>query len=486
MAATRGVGPGLVLAAHKRAAMQHGITEAPGPEQAFVTLDQGDGRRPAACVRVGERVRRGTVIARADTAPGVDLHAPVAGRVRAIEPNADATDTGCTIVIDNDGTDEPDPACEPCPAPERLEPDALNERIRRAGIVGLGGAVYPTSAKLARGRAGAIKRLILNGAECEPWICCDDALMRESADEIVRGAQVMLHACGAGHCTIAIEDDKPEAGAALTAALATAGDARLSLLVLPALYPAGAERQLLTAVTGLEVPQHGWPPDVGLLCQNVGTAAAVARFVQTGEPLIRRIVTVTGSGVARPGNFAARIGTTIAGLVGAAGGYAGSPRRLWYGGSMTGRTLRDDAFPLTKAMNCIVAATDADLRTPGPEQPCIRCGDCARVCPANLLPQELHRAVRSGEDAGLRRFGLADCIECGCCDYVCPSAIPLTERFRQAHIAMRARASTAESASQARLHFEQHERRAAALADERRHEFEVARRRARDSSRDGH
>ena len=163
--------------------------------------------------------------------------------------------------------------------------------------------------------------------------------MRESASEIVRGAQPMLRACGAAKCTIAIEDDKPEAGAALATALTVAGDARLSLAVLPAVYPAGAERQLLTAVTGVEIPQRGRPPDIGLLCQNVGTAAAVARLMRTGEPLIRRIVTVTGSGVARPGNLEARIGTPIADLVEAVGGYAGAPRRLWFGGSMTGRAL---------------------------------------------------------------------------------------------------------------------------------------------------
>ena len=417
MQARRDFAPGLVLDARKRSTMRERIVAAPEPAQVFVLLDQGDGRRGTPCVREGERVRQGAAIARADDGPGADLHAPVAGRIRSIGPHENLREAGPGIVIDNDGSDERDSRWEPCPDADSLDPDDLIERIRGGGIVGLGGALYPTAAKLAQGRDRSVTHLVLNGAECEPWICCDDALMRECPGEVVRGAQLMLRACGATKCTIAIEDDKAEAGAALEAALAAAGDARLSLAVLPAVYPAGAERQLLTAVTGLEVPQHAWPPAIGLLCQNVGTAVAIARLMRTGEPLIRRIVTVTGSGVAHPGNLDARIGTPIAELIAAAGGYAGAPRRLWFGGSMTGRALPDDAWPLTSAMNCIVAATAADLRAPAQaEQACIRCGDCARVCPAGLLPQELHRAVRSRDEMLLERFGLADCIECGCCD----------------------------------------------------------------------
>jgi electron transport complex protein RnfC len=477
---------GLLLEAHKRTAMQRPIAAAPAPPLAWVALDQGDGRPVEPCVHEGQRVRLGSTIGRGRNDNDADLHAPVAGRVRAIAPLAAAVDAGPMIVIENDGSDERDAQCEPGIEPASLAPETLIERIRRAGIVGLGGAGFPTAAKLARGRERAIEHLVLNGAECEPWICCDDALMREAADEVVYGAQLMLHACGAARGTIAVEDDKPEAEAALRIALAGRGDARLALAVLPAFYPAGAERQLLTEVAGVEVPQGGWPPDVGLLCQNVGTAAAIARWARTGEPLIRRVITVTGSGVVRPCNFEARVGAPLAGLIEAAGGYAGTPRRLWSGGSMTGRALADDAMPLVKTMNCIVAATDADLRLPaGPELPCIRCGDCARVCPAVLLPQQLHRAVVSGDADAAERFGLADCIECGCCDYVCPSAIPLTERFRVARIARRERLASEQRAAQARLHFELHQRRGAAREDERRREFEEARRRARGQPPDG-
>lgn len=477
MTGSRRFASGLALESHKRAPLARPIRTVPAAALATVALDQGDGREAVPCVRAGERVRMGQLVADGPDVAGIGLHAPVAGQVRAIAPLAGLPGPG--IQIENDGSDEPDPDCEPCPDYASLDPAELIELLRRAGVAGLGGAAFPTAAKLARGRALAVAHLVLNGVECEPWICCDDALMRERAGDVVLGAQVMLHACGAARCTVAVEDDKPEAVAAMRVALEATGDTRLSLTVLPALYPAGAERQLLTAITGVEVPSGSWPPDAGLLCQNVGTAAAVARTVRTGEPLIRRIVTVTGSGVACPGNFEARIGTPLADLVASAGGYAGSPQRLWQGGSMTGRALPDDALPVTRATNCVVAATDTDLRPPaGPEMPCIRCGDCASACPAGLLPQQLHLAIRGADEAALARFGLADCIECGCCDYVCPSAIPLTERFRSARIALRERIETTHRAHEARRHFEQRQQRLARLEEERRRDFEEARRRA--------
>ena len=460
--------------------MRHTLREAPAPGCAIVALDQGSGRAAEPVVAVGERVRIGMTIARAADETAVDVHAPVAGTVRALERRETpgrGGEGGC-IVIDNDGSDEVEPGFEPIAWPA-TSPDELIARIRAAGIGGLGGAVFPAAGKLGAARERSVTHLVLNGAECEPWICCDDALMRERAADVVLGARVMLHASGAARCTIAVEDDKPQAIAALETALAATSDPRLEVRVLGAVYPAGAERQLIATVTGLEVPHDGLPPAIGLLCQNVGTAAAIARLVRTGLPQTSRIVTVTGSGVREPANLEARIGTPVADLIAACGGYCSEPVRLIAGGSMTGRALATDDVPVTQAVNCVVVATAEDLHPGGHVMPCIRCGDCACVCPAGLLPQSLLRAVMAEDTGQLERYGLADCIECGCCDYVCPSQIPLTARFATARQARDLRLDVERRATEARLRFERHERRLAEAAAAERREFEAARQRAR-------
>jgi Na+-translocating ferredoxin:NAD+ oxidoreductase subunit C len=305
--------------------------------------------------------------------------------------------------------------------------------------------------------------------------------MREDATDVVLGARILMQALSADACVIAIEDDKPLAIAAVRAALAGCDAAGMTVRVLPAVYPQGAERQLVTAITGREVPAGGLPADVGVTCQNVATAAAVARWAQTGEPCLTRVVTVTGTGVARPCNVRARIGTPLALLIEAAGGYRDTPLQLIAGGNMTGRALPSDEIGLAKAMNCVFVATRADLepRLSAFERPCIRCGDCATVCPAALLPQQLHRAALAEDDAGLRDLGLRDCIDCGCCDYVCPSQIPLAHRFRIARNRLRERETAAQKAAAARERYERRERRLQEAAIAEQQAFDTARRRAR-------
>lgn len=469
---------GLRLESHKSAVMQQRLRAATPPASAIVALDQGAGGRAAPLVVPGMRVFLGTPIAHPADSTSATIHSPVSGTVRDIVSYETANGSGPAIVIDNDGSDGRDPHIE-APDLESLDPAALIEQIRRAGIVGLGGAAFPTSTKLAAARARSVEHLVLNGAECEPWISCDDALMRERPGDVALGAQVLMKASGAARTTIAVEDDKLAAIEALREALAALGDDRLQVMVVPASYPAGAERQLLAAVTGSEVPHDALPPSIGLLCQNVGTAAAVAAWARTGAPCVARIVTITGSGVAQPANLEARIGTPLATLVADCGGYRGEPRRLVAGGSLTGVALATDEVTLTKAMNCILVAADADLVAHGVEMPCIRCGDCASACPVGLLPQQLHRAVVAADVGQSARYGLADCIECGCCDYVCPSRIPLTTRFRAARVAALARDEDRQRADDARRRFEQRERRLAAQAEAERRAFEEARRRAR-------
>jgi electron transport complex protein RnfC len=470
---------GLRVDGHKSRPLEQPVIVADPPRTAILALDQGSGEEAEPVVAPGAPVRVGTRIAHG-RGSAADLHSPVSGSVRELAMRPTLRGPGRCFVIDADGRDEHEPAGAP-PDWRALDGAALLERLAAGGIAGLGGGAFPAATKLALARAAGVERLLLNGAECEPWICCDDALMRERAAEVVLGAQALLAACGAGRATIAIEDDKPQALAALEAALAACADDRLEVVVLPAVFPLGAEGPLVTAVTGREVPHDGLPPQVGVACQNVGTAAAVARLLARGSPCVTRIVTVTGSGVRRPANLEARIGTPIAELVAACGGYADAPGplRLIAGGSLTGRALAGDAVALTKGLNCVLVATPADLTARGAEMPCIRCGDCATVCPAGLLPQQLHRAAQSDDAAGLERHGLGACIECGCCDYVCPSAIPLTARFAAARERRRLHDLERERATEARQRYERHRQRLAAAADDERRAFEEARRRAR-------
>lgn len=492
MAARRASFPaGLALESHKHPQFVVPVVDLPAPARVVLALDQGSGDSADPVVAPGDIVSRGMLVGRAHHPFAANVHASIAGTVVAVGPCEAATPSGaciCVTIESNAGTVH-DVPFEPPPDCMALDPAELVAALRAAGIAGLGGAAFPTGTKLAAARSQSVQKLVLNGAECEPWISCDDALMQTAADAVLLGAAVLRRASGAMTCIVAIEDDKPRAIAAMTAAIERRRDASTSLVVVPAVYPRGAERQLVSAVTGVEVPSGGLPVDAGVVCQNVATAYAVARWASAGEPLLSRIVTVTGSGVARTCNVRAPLGTPIADLVAAAGGYSGTPLRLIAGGNMTGRALPADELGLTKAMNCVLVATRADIapRLDAVELPCIRCGDCADACPAGLLPQQLHRAALAGQHEALRQLGVRDCIDCGLCDYVCPSQIPLAERFRSARAALLELDVAARNAAAARQRHEQHERRLREAAALEQRAFEDVRKRARttDDSRGG-
>ena len=424
---------GLRLEAHKSAAVAVPIRRGLLPRQLILPMHQHRGTAATPKVAVGQRVLKGEMIG----APGSDIsaavHASSSGWVRAIEQRpalaGNGVESSQCVVIETDGRDEALSTTDthwPSGRASQLE------AIRAGGIVGLGGAVFPTAAKLAA--STACKILIVNGAECEPYISCDDVLMREAAREIVDGALLMTDLLAAPLCVIAVERDKQAAHDAIGAAASAIADPRLKLAEVPTIYPAGGERQLIELLTGDEVPSAHFPSEIGYVCQNVGTVYALQRLVRHGEPLISRVVTVTGRGVRTPQNVETPIGTPIAELIEYCGGYTGDAIRLIGGGSMMGYALPSDELPIAKASNCIIAAAAIEIRTDPTEWPCIRCGECAEACPARLLPQELLVAAQTDDYDALATLGLRDCIECGCCDVICPSHIALTERFRGAKV----------------------------------------------------
>lgn len=481
--AAHGLHGGIRLEAHQERSTSRPIEILPAPAQAILPLDQHSGLHSKPIVQAGERVLRGQPIAAPSGEISTWLHAPISGHVIAIEERPATTQAGANapcIVIENDGRDE---LFEHPRIPDwrELQPNELLERISQGGIVGLGGAAFPTSAKLSTASEARIRTVLLNGVECEPYISCDEMLMRERAADIVLGAQLLVRALEASHCTIVLEAGSNESESALRAAV-DALDRSIQIAIAPDLYPAGGERQLIAAVCGEEVPFAGLPADIGILCQNVGTAAAIAKWIRDGEPLMSRIVTVTGDGVHQPRNLEVRIGAPIRELIEHCGGYTSRMQQLLMGGTMMGIALPDDSLPIVKATNCVIAASALDLQPRAAEMPCIRCGNCSAVCPARLLPQQLHLNAMAGDLNGLERYGLMDCIECGCCDYVCPSQIPLVERFRRAKPVLMEQLTSGTTARDARLRFEARSSRLERLQEEQRSKLEEKRRQARASS----
>lgn len=425
---------------HKRPAADAPLRTLPMPERLYIPLQQHVGAPARPVVVAGQKVLKGQLLAEPGGRISAPIHASTSGTVKAIGEVTAPHPSGlpmAAIIIAADGEDRAMEVDVPAD-PFALSPEEITALVAAAGVVGLGGATFPSSVKLALGKRSEIKTLIVNGGECEPYLSCDDRVMRDQADQVIDGVRLMLHSTGAREALVGIEDNKPEAIAAMKLAAAPFGD--IKVRPVPSRYPMGSDRQLIVTLTGKEVPTDCRAADVGVLVNNVNTAAAVHRAVRLGEPLIRRIVTVNGGSVRAPGNVLVPVGALAADLF-AFVGLMGEPARLIMGGPMMGTVLAHTRVPVVKGCAGFLALSADEVVVPE-AGPCIRCGNCTVACPMGLLPVEMAAHVRADDLTGAEALGLVDCILCGCCAYTCPSHVPLVQYFSHAKGELSARERT--------------------------------------------
>ena len=432
---------------HKAESTQQPIAVLPMPKRLTVPMRQHSGNPAKPIVQAGDVVLKGQVIGEADGYISSFIHAPTSGRVVSVAtmpvPHPSGLDDLC-VEIESDGED--------CWITRQAidyltrTPAELRDILCRAGVVGLGGAVFPSHVKL---NAHPLDTLVINAAECEPYITCDDMLMRERADEIVQGILIARHLMDARQVLIGIEDNKPQAIAAMQAACQGHD---MEVVAVPTLYPSGSAKQLIQLLTGKEVPSGGLPTAIGIQCFNVATVYTMHRAIHFGEPVISRLVTITGN-VGQAGNLEVPIGTPFGELAAWAQAKPDTDGYIM-GGPMMGLPLTDMNAPVVKASNCLIARSPSLFPAAPKAMPCIRCTRCAQACPADLQPQELFWFARASNFDKAREYKLFDCIECGCCSYVCPSHIPLVQFYRYAKSEIQAQDKDRKLADQAR---ERHE-----------------------------
>lgn len=415
---------------HKNLSNADPIRRFPLMERLFLSLQQHAGAPSTPVVRVGDTVLKGQLLAASQGNISAPVHAPTSGKILALSEYTAPHPSGLpvlTLTLAPDGRDEAIEVNPPAD-PFALSPEEVCIRVGAAGIVGMGGATFPSAVKLSLSLKAGVDTLIINGGECEPYLTCDDRLMREQAHEIIQGALLIRHAVQARRILVGIEDNKPEALAAMQqAAAGTSVDVR----AVPARYPMGSDKQLVQHLTGIELPAMHRAAESGLLIHNVATARAVYQCLTQERPLITRIVTLSGRALTHPGNWEVPLGTLASDLINRTSGFDSAPARLIMGGPMMGIQLPNLHVPIIKGCSGILALTEDEI-SQQQDSPCVRCARCVRACPMGLLPLDMAASVRSGNFKLASQLGLKDCIGCGACSYICPSNLPLTHLFNYA------------------------------------------------------
>ncbi len=419
----------------------------PLPKKLYIPLQQHVGKPAEPLIRVGDKVLKGQLLAYSQGVISAPVHAPSSGIILDVNdypaPHPSALPIRM-IVLETDGKDKWISTEVPID-PFQLEPEDISLRVGAAGIVGLGGATFPTAVKLNMGRDNHVETLIINGSECEPYLSCDDRLMQERAEEIIDGIRLMLHGMRSEKAVVAIEDNKPQAFHTMrTSALPFK---TIQVIQIPTRYPMGWDRQLIRYVTGKEVPVGCRSSEIGVTIHNVGTAYAVHRAIRHGQSLVSRVITVAGGAVTRPMNVEVPLGTLISELFTFCEVNSEEVARIVMGGPMMGESLPHSGLPTVKATSGILALTAGELKSTE-EQPCIRCAACVSVCPAGLRPLDMANNIRVNQLDAAVDIGLKDCISCGCCSYICPSNIPLVQYFKYASGEVMARQQAQHKAEQ--------------------------------------
>ncbi len=423
----------------KHLSAEQTIETLPMPPLLHIPLQQHIGAPAEPLVRRGDTVKKGQLLARSQGAISAPVHAPTSGRIMGVGGYPANHPSGLsvrTITLKPDGEDEWTETINPAVEPLSLEPAEIARQVGEAGVVGMGGATFPSAVKLNLHNRYSLHTLVINGAECEPYLTCDDRLMREHSEAVLDGVLLMARALGASTVLFAIENNKPDAQRAMRAAAELSP--QVKVVGLPTRYPMGSEKHLVQTLTGRETPARGLTADIGVVVHNVATALAVHDALRLGRPVISRVVTVTGGAIRQPRNLHVPIGTPLQHLIEYCGGFAEEPARLISGGPMMGQPLPSTRVPVVKGSNGLLALTREEVGG-GREMPCIRCASCVRACPCGLVPLEMAANVRSGNLDTSVKLGLLDCIGCGSCSYVCPSHIPLVQFFNFAKGEMAAR-----------------------------------------------